>query len=130
MKVEEVFDINNSERVSEEDAYMHQESTPVATAQTSNGGIAYMANFGWLKTLRSDGLIKKPCITWTKDGAKAGTLFYRNYIFYASDLCGVLTPKEEYLNKINLKWFLYTQRANIEKQLRQKVHSVRYIIIQ
>lgn len=120
-KVSEVFYRRNGERVSEESAYKNQGSIPVATAQTANNGITYKADLKWLKTLRSDGLIEKgPCITWAKDGVKAGTLFYRDYIFYASDLCGVLIPKEEYVNKINLKWFLYTQKPNIEKQITSK----------
>lgn len=119
-RIKEVFYIKNGERISERLAYLNQGNIPVATAQTVNNGVTYEANINWLRTLKDEGLINEPCITWTKDGAKAGTLFYRDYIFYASDLCGVLIPKEEYKDKINLKWFLYTQKANIDKQITSK----------
>jgi len=38
-------------------------------------------------------------ITWTTDGANAGTVRYRSGKFYCTNVCGVLLSEEGYANK-------------------------------
>ena len=39
-------------------------------------------------------------ITWTTDGANAGTVNYREGKFYCTNVCGVLISEEGYANKM------------------------------
>lgn len=57
---------------------------PVYSSQTSNDGI-----MGYLDQYDFDG----EYITWTTDGANAGTVFYRNGKFNCTNVCGVLKIK-------------------------------------
>ena len=54
---------------------------PVYSSQTSNNGI-----MGYLDNYMFDG----EYITWTTDGANAGTVFYRNGKFNCTNVCGTL----------------------------------------
>ena len=40
-------------------------------------------------------------ITWTTDGANAGTVKYRKGLFYCTNVCGVLLSDNGYANKAN-----------------------------
>ena len=116
IKISDIFYVKTGSRIREEDVYSHKGNIPCVTAQTSNDGIAWYADEEWLKSFTKNGesvLIDEECITWSKDGVNAGTLFYKNYKFFPIDVCGVLIPKER--NQINLKWFLYSMQ-NIIKE--------------
>ncbi|MDR3525592.1 MAG: restriction endonuclease subunit S [Acetobacteraceae bacterium] len=54
---------------------------PVYSSQTSNDGV-----MGYLDTYSFDG----EYITWTTDGANAGTVFYRNGRFNCTNVCGTI----------------------------------------
>ena len=54
---------------------------PVYSSQTSNEGV-----MGYLDTFDFDG----EYITWTTDGANAGTVFYRNRRFNCTNVCGTI----------------------------------------
>lgn len=54
---------------------------PVYSSQTSNNGI-----MGYLDDYMFDG----EYITWTTDGANAGTVFYRKGKFNCTNVCGTL----------------------------------------
>lgn len=54
---------------------------PVYSSQTSNNGI-----MGYLDTYEFEG----EYITWTTDGANAGTVFYRNGKFNCTNVCGTI----------------------------------------
>ena len=54
---------------------------PVYSSQTSNEGV-----MGYLDTFDFDG----EYITWTTDGANAGTVFYRNGRFNCTNVCGTI----------------------------------------
>jgi type I restriction enzyme S subunit len=60
---------------------------PVYSSQTSNQGI-----MGWMDKHLMEG--KK--ITWTTDGAHAGTVFTRSGKYSCTNVCGTLTAKTEY----------------------------------
>ncbi len=68
----------------------------------------------WKNEIGESFIIDEPCITWNTDG-DAGTLFYRDYKFFPTDHCGVLIPKENYIDKINLKFFKYSQQYNFKQ---------------
>lgn len=54
---------------------------PVYSSQTSNSGV-----MGYIDTYEFDG----EYITWTTDGANAGTVFYRNGKFNCTNVCGTI----------------------------------------
>lgn len=62
---------------------------PVFSSQTLNNGL-----MGYY----SDYLFEN-AITWTTDGANAGTVNYRKGKFYCTNVCGVLLSSEEYSNR-------------------------------
>ena len=62
---------------------------PVYSSQTTNQGI-----FGFLNTYDFDG----EYVTWTTDGANAGTVFYRNGKFNCTNVCGTLKKRKDVTN--------------------------------
>ena len=72
---------------------------PVYSSQTENDGLMGYYNE----------YLYQNAITWTTDGAKAGTVNYRNQKFYCSNVCGVLLEKEY---KPNLCFSLIIQRES------------------
>lgn len=68
---------------------------PVYSSQTENGGV-----LGKINTFMYDG----EYITWTTDGANAGTVFIRNGKFNITNVCGLLDVKDE---SVNIKYLYY-----------------------
>lgn len=121
MKIKDVFWIKTGQRIIEEDVYNHKGGFPCITSQTSNNGITWYADKTWLKEKHGDAIInEESCITWTKDGAKCGTMFYRNYPFYPNDHCGVLILREHFKEELNLKWFIYAYQDVIKNHVTQQ----------
>ncbi|UZK64206.1 restriction endonuclease subunit S [Mycoplasma mycoides subsp. capri] len=56
---------------------------PIYSSQTLNNGL-----LGYYKKY-----LKSNAITWTTDGANAGTISYRKDRFYATNVCGILSTK-------------------------------------
>ncbi|MHB8210123.1 MAG: restriction endonuclease subunit S [Acidithiobacillus sp.] len=56
---------------------------PVYSSQTSDNGV-----MGYLDTYDFEG----EYVTWTTDGANAGTVFYRNGKFNCTNVCGTIRP--------------------------------------
>ena len=63
---------------------------PVYSSQTKNDGL-----MGFYKDY-----LYEDAITWTTDGANAGTVSYRTGKFYCTNVCGVLLSEEGYANKM------------------------------
>lgn len=102
-KVSELFHITSGVRITQTDIYNNTGDFPVVTSQTKNEGIAWFGDKNWLMTIEKNSkkvIVDQECLTWTKDGAKCGTMFHRNYEFYPNDHCGVLVPRKP----VNLKW--------------------------
>ena len=57
---------------------------PVFSSQTANGGV-----FGCISTYDFDG----EYVTWTTDGANAGSVFYHDGKFSITNVCGLLKSK-------------------------------------
>ena len=70
---------------------------PVYSSQTENKG-----NLGNISTYDYDG----EYLTWTTDGANAGTVFYRNTKFNVTNVCGLLKVKVEKITSKFLYYFL------------------------
>ncbi len=68
---------------------------PVYSSQTQNSG-----EFGHIKTYDFDG----EYITWTTDGANAGTVFYRSGRFNCTNVCGTLKLRKEWKTKAMLQY--------------------------
>ena len=73
---------------------------PVYSSQTENEG-----NLGNISTYDYDG----EYLTWTTDGANAGTVFYRNTKFNVTNVCGLLKVKVEEMISKFLYYFLVIQ---------------------
>ena len=69
---------------------------PVYSSQTANNG-----EIGRINTFDYDGEF----ITWTTDGANAGTVFHRTGKFSITNVCGLIKVKDT--NKINYRFLFY-----------------------
>lgn len=84
-KVNDIANIGRGRVISSREISNQNNSLyPVYSSQTSNDGI-----MGYLDKYDFDG----EYITWTTDGANAGTVFYRNGKFNCTNVCGVLKIK-------------------------------------
>ena len=87
-KIKDIADIGRGRVISSiEIEQQHQPKYPVYSSQTSNNGI-----MGYLDDYMFDG----EYITWTTDGANAGTVFYRNGKFNCTNVCGTLKINQEH----------------------------------
>ena len=87
-KIKDIADIGRGRVISSiEIEKQHQPKYPVYSSQTSNNGI-----MGYLDNYMFDG----EYITWTTDGANAGTVFYRNGKFNCTNVCGTLKINQEH----------------------------------
>lgn len=96
-KINNIFDFISEANITEEWVYEHKGEYPVYSGQTENDGI-----FDYIDEYCQD----KPCITFTTYGS-AGKLFYREGKYTIGRNCMGLVLKDEYEDKVNLKWFSY-----------------------
>lgn len=75
---------------------------PVYSSQTENNG-----ELGKINTYSFDG----EYLTWTTDGANAGSVFYRNGKFSVTNVCGVLEMKD---NNISAKFLFYVLQTSVK----------------
>ena len=87
-KVSDIAEIGRGRVISAKEIAMQSNPLyPVYSSQTSNNGV-----MGFLDDYAFDG----EYITWTTDGANAGTVFYRNGKFNCTNVCGILKLRSEY----------------------------------
>ncbi len=87
---------------------LENEGYPVYSSQTKNNGV-----LGYISTYDYD----RSQLTWTTDGANAGTVFLREGKYNCTNVCGTLMPKTEDNNLHFLKYALefiaiYHKRAD------------------
>lgn len=87
--VMQLFSIGRGEVTSHEYIATHSGEYPLYSSQTSNEGI-----MGWIDTYMFDG----EYLTWTTDGAHAGTVFHRQGKFNCTNVCGTLRSKSSNLH--------------------------------
>lgn len=73
----------------------HSGQYPVYSSQSIHNG-----ELGRIETFDFDGEL----VTWTTDGANAGTVFYRNGKFNCTNVCGTLEAKNE---KTDMQFLAY-----------------------
>jgi type I restriction enzyme S subunit len=67
---------------------------------------------GWISTFDYDG----EYLTWTTDGANAGTVFYRKGRFNITNVCGLLKPKN---SEINIRYLYFALKLVAKKYVVQ-----------
>jgi type I restriction enzyme, S subunit len=90
-----LFSLGRGRVISNVDIQEHEGPYPVFSSQTENDGI-----LGTIDTYDFDG----DYLTWTTDGAKAGTVFSRNGRFNCTNVCGTLKPKT---TSTQIRFFYY-----------------------
>ncbi|VEU62153.1 restriction modification enzyme subunit S2B [Mesomycoplasma dispar] len=93
-KISDLFEIKRGRVISKTYIAENPGKFPVYSSATQNNG-----EIGKISTFDFDGEF----ITWTTDGAWAGSVFYRNEKFNATNVCGVLKNK----TKNNTKFLFY-----------------------
>lgn len=86
MSVDEIFSISRGKVISKDYIKENAGDYPVFSSQTENNGI-----LGFISTYAYDG----EYLTWTTDGANAGTVFYRTGKFSVTNVCGLLEVKDK-----------------------------------
>jgi type I restriction enzyme S subunit len=76
-----LFELGRGRVISNEEIHNNRGPYPVYSSQTANQGI-----FGYIDTFDFEGIY----LTWTTDGANAGTVFYREGKFNCTNVCGTL----------------------------------------
>ena len=83
----QLFEIGRGKVTSHEYIANHSGSFPLYSSQTANDGV-----MGHIDTFMFDG----DFLTWTTDGAHAGTVFRRSGKFNCTNVCGTLFPKTQF----------------------------------
>ena len=96
VKVKQIFDIGRGRVISKLELD-DDGKYPVYSSQTKNNGC-----LGYIKSFDYD----TDQLTWTTDGANAGTIFLRKGKYNCTNVCGTLSPKHKYYNLNYLKYDL------------------------
>ena len=94
-RVDELCELGRGRVISKQTINANPGPYPVYSSQTSDHGV-----FGYLGDYDFDG----EYVTWTTDGANAGTVFHRTGKFNCTNVCGTLKCKGEAVGKINMKY--------------------------
>ncbi len=84
---------------------------PVYSSQTSNNGV-----MGYINSYDFEG----DYVTWTTDGANAGTVFIRNGKFNCTNVCGTMQPKNA--NEIHLSILPYILNLGTKYSVRLDIN--------
>ena len=123
-KVKQLFYIGRGRVISQLD--LEGSGYPVYSSQTKNNGC-----LGYIKTYDFD----RSQLTWTTDGANAGTVFLREGKHNCTNVCGTLMPKTENNNLVFLKFALeyiatFHKRADINgyKIMNNEMAEIRVVL--
>lgn len=94
--VQDLFNIGRGRVINQNEIREKAGVYPVFSSQSFNNG-----EMGRISTYDFEG----EYVTWTTDGAYAGTVFYRDGKFNCTNVCGTLKPKEGI--RVNLKYAAY-----------------------
>jgi putative type I restriction enzyme specificity protein len=103
-KLGEVADIQRGRVISKKYLEEHMGEFPVYSSQTQNDGV-----IGRIDTYDFNG----EYITWTTDGAYAGTVFYRLGKFSITNICGLIKPKDKLLIKYLFYWLQIEAKKHV-----------------
>ena len=126
VKVSDIFRVTRGQvlattEISEEKTDTHK--YPVYSSQTKNEGL-----LGYY-----DKYLFETAITWTTDGANAGTVNYREGKFYSTNVNGVLLSDEGFANKaiaeiLNNKAWRYVSKVGNPKLMNNVMSGISLII--
>lgn len=102
-KIKDICVIGRGRVISSDYIESHLGIYPVYSSQSVNNG-----EMGKIESYDFDGEF----VTWTTDGANAGTVFYRNGKFNCTNVCGTLRSKD---NHIDMKFLAY-QLSTVAKK--------------
>ena len=102
--VGDIFELGRGRVISQEEINSNPGIYPVYSSQSFNNG-----EMGKISTYDFEG----EYITWTTDGAYAGTVFYRNGKFNCTNVCGTLKAINEH--DISTKYFAYLLSENTKR---------------
>lgn len=94
-KVKNLFIIGRGRVIAKTELLDNESGYPVYSSQTKDDGI-----LGYISTYD----FNKSQLTWTTDGANAGTVFLRKGKYNCTNVCGTLLPKTE---DYNIKYMKY-----------------------
>ena len=100
----EVCEIQRGRVISKKYLEEHKGCYPVYSSQTKNNG-----EIGKIDTYDFDG----EYATWTTDGAYAGTIFYRNGKFSITNICGLISVKDD--SSLLIKFIVYWLQIEAKK---------------
>ena len=95
VRIEELCETGRGRVISGQDLNNNPGPYPVYSSQTSDRGI-----FGYIGTYDFDG----EYVTWTTDGANAGTVFHRTGKFNCTNVCGTLKRREDTTSLIDMRF--------------------------
>lgn len=101
MSIDELCIISRGRVISKDYIKENPGIYPVYSSQTENDGV-----LGKIKDFEYDG----EYLTWTTDGANAGTVFYRTGQFNITNVCGLLKPKSKEIDILYL-YFILSKEA-------------------
>jgi type I restriction enzyme, S subunit len=102
-KVKDICDLGRGRVISSQEIESHPGIYPVFSSQSQNNG-----EMGRVDTYAFDG----EYVTWTTDGAYAGTTFYRTGKFNCTNVCGTLKAKNSHISMRFLAYQLSTLAKN------------------
>ena len=102
----EVASLKRGRVISKEYLYDNVGEYPVYSSQTVNNG-----EIGRIKTFD----FEQEAITWTTDGANAGTVFYREGCFSITNVCGLINIKN--IQTLNYKYLYYWLSIEAKKHV-------------
>jgi len=105
-KLGEVCETQRGRVISKEDLKKNVGIYPVYSSQTTNNG-----EIGKINTFDFDGEF----VTWTTDGANAGTVFHRNGRFSITNVCGLIKIKDTKI--LNYKFLYYWLSIEAKKHV-------------
>ena len=105
-----MFHLGRGRVISNEEIGDNPGPYPVYSSQTANEGV-----MGYIDTYDFDG----DYITWTTDGAKAGTVFFRTGKFNCTNVCGTLSPSNL---DVNLKFFSHALNRVTSRFVRHDIN--------
>jgi restriction endonuclease S subunit len=111
-KIGRHFTLERGRVISHEEINEHPGTYPVYSSQTKNNG-----EMGHIDTYDFEG----EYVSWTTDGAYAGTCFYRNGKFNVTNVCGLLSPKLE-TDSFDLKFIKYFLNVGTKYYVRQDIN--------
>ena len=96
-KLGEISNLVRGKVISKDFIRDHEGEYPVYSSQTANNGV-----LGYIDSYMFDG----DFLTWTTDGAYAGTIFRRNGKFNITNVCGLIKLEDFRINQNFLFYWL------------------------